>query len=247
LAADVSWTFRTAASSCAPSAFYDFSEAAGTTAADRSGNGNDAALMNGATRAPGRIGGGLRLDGVDDGAQLPLTQSLAFSSAFTMEAFVAPAAIDPDRIIWWTPSAMLTLRAGGTLVPVAILTGGQVGFISEWTLLAGAWSHVAVTYDGSLLRLYIDGMEAGSRPATGHLLPSSPPETGLLGGASAFVGTMDEVRLYRRALSAAEIAADMAVPSDPVATPFVVMAVTPADLATYVNRLQNLRNVQPPR
>jgi hypothetical protein len=234
LTADVSWAFRTAASSTAPSAFYDFSEAAGTTAADRSGNGNDAVLVSGATWAPGRVGSGLRLDGVDGGVQLPLTQSLAFSNAFTLEAFIAPAAFDHERSFWWTPAAMLTLRGDGTLVPVAILSGGQVGFVSDWALPADGWSHVAVTYNGSMLRLYINGMEAGSRPATGTLVPASPPEAGLLGGASAFAGMLDEVRLYRRALSAAEIAADMTVPAPPVATPFAVTAVTPADLATYL-------------
>ena len=233
LTADASWTFRTAASSAAPSAFYDFSEAAGTIAADRSGNGNDATLLNGAAWAAGRIGGGLRLDGVNDGVQLPHSQSLTFGSAFTVESWIAPAAFDRERSLWWTPSAMLTLRADGWVVPVAVLTGGQVGFVSNWTVPADAWSHVAMTYDGSMLRLYINGMDAGSRPATGSLVPASPPQTGMLGGSSGFVGSIDEVRLFRRALSAEEIAADSVVPPEPAA-PFGVTAVMPADLSTYV-------------
>jgi len=233
LAADASWTFRTAASSATPSASYDFSEAAGTIAADRSGNGNDATLTNGTAWAAGRIGGGLRLDGVDDGVQLPRSQTLTFGSAFSVEAWIAPTAFDRERSLWWTPSAMLTLRTDGWLVPVAILTGGQVGFVSNWTVPADAWSHVAMTYDGSMLRLYLNGMEAGSRAATGSLVPASPPQTGVLGGAAGFAGSIDEVRLFRRALSAAEIAADAAAPPEPVA-PFSVTAVTPADLSTYV-------------
>jgi hypothetical protein len=84
-----------------------------------------------------------------------------------------------------------------------------------------------------MLRLYINGIEAGSRAATGSLVPTSPPQMGLLGGAAGFAGSIDEVRLFRRALSAAEVAADSVVPPEPVA-PFGVTAVTPADLSTYV-------------
>jgi hypothetical protein len=109
-----------------PSASYDFSDAAGTTAADGSGNGNDATLLNGAAWAAGRIGGGLRLDGEDDGLQLPRSQTLTFSNAFTVEAWIAPTSFDRERSLWWTPSAMLTLRADGWLVPVAILTGARL-------------------------------------------------------------------------------------------------------------------------
>jgi hypothetical protein len=234
LAADTTWTFRTAASATAPSAYFNFNDAAGTTVADRSGNGNDAVLLNGAALAAGRVGGGLRLDGVDDAMQLPNSETLAFSNAFTVDAWIAPAQFDHERYLWWTPSAMFSLRADGSVVPVAVLSGGQVGFLSNWTLPADRWSHVAMTYDGSALRLYIDGMDAGSRAATGVVLPASPPQSGLVGGTQGFAGSLDEVRLYRRALSAAEIAADMAVGSEPVATPFTVTAVTPADLATYV-------------
>jgi len=212
LAADAAWTFRTAASASAPSAYFNFSEAAGTTAIDRSGNGNDAALLNGAAWTAGRIGGGLRFDGVDDAMQLPNSQTLAFSGAFTVEAWIAPATFDRERFFWWTPSAMMTLRADGTVVPVAVLTGGQVGFVSNWSVAAGVWSHVAITYDGATLRLYINGMDAGSRPASGTLIPSSPPQAALIGGSSGFAGLLDEVKFYRRSLSPAEISADMAVP-----------------------------------
>ena len=228
LAADAAWTFRTAAPSSAPSAFFNFSEAAGTTAIDRSGNGNDASLLNGAAWAAGRIGGGLRLDGADDAVQLPNSQTLAFTSAFTMEAWLAPSVFDRERYFWWTPSAMVTLRADGTIVPVAVLTGGQVGFVSSWSVPVAFWSHVAVTYDGTALRLFINGIDAGSRPASGTLLPSSPPQAALIGGGSGFAGLLDEVRFYRRALSPAEIAADMTVAPQPVSA-FTITAVSPAD------------------
>jgi hypothetical protein len=225
LAATVAWTFHTAAAASEPSAEYGFSETSGAAAIDSSGNGNDALVS--ATRTPGRAGGGLQLDGVDDSVQLPMSESLAFTSAFTVEAWIAPTAFGRERNVWWTQAAMLTLRAEGTVVPVAILTGGQVGFVSEGVLPLNTWSHVAMTYDGSMLRLYINGAAAGSRAATGTLVPASPPEPGIVGGASAFAGTIDELRFYRRALNAAEISAEMTTP-EPAPTPLTVTAVTPA-------------------
>jgi hypothetical protein len=227
LAIDDAWTFRTAAAEDAPSAAYSFSETSGATAIDWSGNDNDAVLVDGPTRTTGRFGDGLRMDGIDDTMQLPLTETLTFSSAFTFEAWIAPTAVGRERSLWWTPAAMLTLGAGGRVVPVAVLTGGQIGFLSTGVVPTDTWSHVAMTYDGSMLRLYINGADAGSNVATGTLVPSAPPLAGTLGGASAFEGTIDEVRLYRRALSATEIAADMMTPVDPASAPLTVTAVTP--------------------
>jgi hypothetical protein len=74
------------------------------------------------------------------------------------------------------------------------------------------WSHVAVTYDGNQVRLYVDGelVDCSSVPA------GPPPVTEgdlEIGGASElgdyFKGRIDEVRLYERALNQAEITADM--------------------------------------
>jgi methionine-rich copper-binding protein CopC len=161
--------------------------------------------------------------------QLPMTESLAFSSAFTFAAWIAPTTFGRERNLWRTPGAVLTLRAEGTVVPVAILSDEQIGFVSSGVLPLDIWSHVAMTYDGSMLRLYINGADAGSRAATGTLVPPSPQEGGFLGGASAFAGAIDELRLYRRALSASEIAADMTIAAEAAAAPLSVTSTTPVD------------------
>jgi hypothetical protein len=76
------------------------------------------------------------------------------------------------------------------------------------------WSHVAATYNGSTLRLYVNGQQVGSRSISGSLLTS----TGALkvGGNSIwgeyFEGRIDEIRIYNRGLSQSEILADMSVP-----------------------------------
>jgi hypothetical protein len=79
------------------------------------------------------------------------------------------------------------------------------------TLAANAWTHLAVTYDGSELRLYVDGVQASFKGVTGPM----PNSTGALrlGGNNVwgewFAGLLDDVRIYNRALGASEIQTDM--------------------------------------
>jgi hypothetical protein len=70
------------------------------------------------------------------------------------------------------------------------------------------WTHLAATYDGRILRVYVNGTQVGSITTSGGNLGTS---TGALriGGNTIwgefFNGTIDDVRIYNRALSAAEI------------------------------------------
>jgi hypothetical protein len=76
------------------------------------------------------------------------------------------------------------------------------------------WVHIAGTYDGSIARLYIDGQPTMSQRMTGHFMPDTTPFIlGANGNGAAgddpterFAGVIDEIMLYRRALSADEIA-----------------------------------------
>jgi hypothetical protein len=76
------------------------------------------------------------------------------------------------------------------------------------------WTHLAATYDGSVLRLYVNGTQASSLNRTGSISTTSNPLR--IGGNNIwsewFNGLIDEVRVYNRALSLAEIQADMDLP-----------------------------------
>ena len=76
----------------------------------------------------------------------------------------------------------------------------------------GVWSHLAMTYDGAQLRVFVNGAQVVSQPQTGAIVPTGSPLW--IGGNSPygeyFNGRIDEVRVYRTALTAAEIQADMA-------------------------------------
>jgi len=76
------------------------------------------------------------------------------------------------------------------------------------------WIHMAGTYDGSLMRLYIDGEEIGQRALTGHINvdPGRPLTVGVEENGpghvpeNPFDGRIDEIRIYNRVLGADEIA-----------------------------------------
>lgn len=91
--------------------------------------------------------------------------------------------------------------------------GGGKGFESAAVYPANVWRHLAATYDGSRLRLYVDGAQAGSRLYSGVTLTSDSPlyfgkyranADGSTGGY--FDGWLDEVRFYNRVLTAADLA-----------------------------------------
>jgi hypothetical protein len=86
---------------------------------------------------------------------------------------------------------------------------GKNGYnlLTKTAITAGAWYHIAATYDGSFMRVYINGVEDPVKVArTGHLDPSSAP---LIIGKPEFAlnGIIDDVRIYNRALSADEVQA----------------------------------------
>jgi hypothetical protein len=100
--------------------------------------------------------------------------------------------------------------------PLSPAGGGTFGGVTEHadvdrTEPTLRWSHLAVTYDGTTLRLFIDGDEVSSRPTTGSILETAAPLW--IGGnhpyGEYFRGLIDEVRVYDRALSPAEVRGEM--------------------------------------
>src|SRR5262249_25132959 len=84
-----------------------------------------------------------------------------------------------------------------------VWNGGQ----TNPTLPIGVWKHVATTFDGATLACYVDGVLVGSTTATfnlqGALLTLAQSHL----NENYFNGSLDDVRIYNRALSAGEIAA----------------------------------------
>ena len=203
---------------------YAFDEAAGATTADASGNGNVGTVSGAAWSTQGRNGGALSFDGTNDLVSIADAATLDLTTGMTLEAWVFPTSLGSAwrTTIFKHGSADLVygLYANrNTGVPNAqVFVGGSARVVNgSGGLAPSTWSHLAATYDGAAIRIYVNGVETGVVGRTGAIATS----TGALsiGGntiwAEWFVGRIDDVRVYNRALTPAQIQADMNTPVAP--------------------------------
>ncbi len=198
-------------------AAYGFGEGVGTTVSDASGNGNGGALVGATWTTQGKYGNALVFNGTSGRVDVPDAPSLDLTTGMTLAAWVNPTVAQTGwRDVIFKAVDMYYLEAssdianvpgaGGTFAPTPLYATAQ--------LLANTWTHLAVTYDGAMLRLYVNGIQVSSRAQTGAIRTSTGPLT--IGGDATFgqyfQGRIDEVRVYNRALTAAQIQTDMNTP-----------------------------------
>jgi len=173
----------------------------------------------------GRVGQAFSFDADADLITVPHRAAMNLSpSGFSVELWVNAGTSQPnaswaivDKSHGFTDSTGWAI-AGGTdgRVGFAAGQGGSgsgnfVGVSSTASILDGGWHHVATTWDGAMLRLYLDGVLDASVPMTAAVNNSRPLRFGHASGSGNvtptrfFRGAVDEISLYRRALSAAEI------------------------------------------
>jgi hypothetical protein len=200
-------------------AAYSFNAGTGSVAADSSGRGNNGTI-SGATWVTGKYGKALSFNGSSSVVTIPDTSSLDLTNGVTLEAWVSPSTLGTS---WRT--VVFKERTGGmeyalyanqdTGVPVGqVYMGGERNATGTARLATGAWTHLALTYDGAALRVYVNGALVRSVAQTGSMTPSTGPLR--IGGNGIwpewFAGAIDEVRVYNRALGATELQSDMATP-----------------------------------
>jgi hypothetical protein len=180
---------------------------------DTSGNNLNGTAEGDPVYVPGVIGQAMLFDGIDD--YVDCTNNVkydAIADAITVAAWIRVDGFDKNyqaivtkgdsswRIARNGESNGIQWRCNGP--PETLRIGGQVN-VND-----GEWHHVAGTYDGAMARLFIDGMPDGSMAATGAV---SKNTFSVCIGANAeqvsrlWKGSIDEVRIYSRALTEAEV------------------------------------------
>jgi len=213
-----------------PVGAWGFDEPSGRTAIDASGAGNSGRL-GGPVRTRGRFGGGLAFDGAGDWVTVPDSDSLDLTTAMTLEAWVRPAA----RGSAWR--SVIVKERGSRLAYALyakpsghVFTARERALRTRTRLRRNRWSHLATTWDGLTLRLYVNGRQVSSSALSGVARTSAGPLR--IGGNGIwpewFRGVIDEVRVYDRALSADEIARDRDTRINPGTSPRKARSTGPA-------------------
>jgi hypothetical protein len=201
---------------------WKFDEGSGTFAADASGNGNHGTRVNGSGWMSGKSGSAASLDGVDDYVSIPASSSLdAPRSGLTIAMWVYKRSDSPEYAAlagrrWgpgWDDSWVLFYdQSGSDEYSFGVRTGSAV-YVTGPSSVAdrNTWVHIAGVYDGSRIRIYRNGVEVASAAQSGQIALDSTPlflgagDNGNTGIREYLNAGLDDVRLYSRALSAAEI------------------------------------------
>lgn len=206
-----------------PSAFYSFDAGAGTTALDTSQNGYTATLQGGATWTAGKVGANaLNLNGTStswasySGPVIDTSQSYTvaawvnLTSTAPHETFVSIDGnnISPFYLQYDGKFAIVQRDSDSTSSTAAIVHSAATPVLSTWYLLVGVYDKSANT-----IQLYVNGVSQGTSStgttAAWRATGATTIGRAKFGGAPVDFASaaIDEVRLYGRALSAAEVAA----------------------------------------
>ena len=195
-----------------------FDQAGGTTAIDSSTMGNDGSLVNGPVWTDGIVGGALSFDGNDDYVNCGSGQSLNLTGSLTIAAWINPESFGQkgwgrivDRGTGSSGFSFFVEKRSKTIAYV--IYGGKLVKSNRNVVELNKWQHVAAVYDSSTntVTFYVDGHTAGN--VSYKTAPPASEDAPLVIGIRGydmnrgFDGLIDDVRVYNRALTVAEIAA----------------------------------------
>ena len=198
-----------------------FDEGAGSTTADASGNGNNGTIGGATWNTSGKFGKNLSFNGTSNLVNVSDVASLDLTNGMTLEAWIFPTASGGYRAVIMKQDTGTSPRidlvyslyaSSPSTNPGSYVFSGSNRLTSVEptgkTLPLNTWSHLATTYNGSTVILYVNGIEAKRVNASGNILGTALPLR--IGGnglySEYFKGQIDEVRVYNRVLSAAEVA-----------------------------------------
>lgn len=218
-----------------PRVFLRLDETTGTTASDSSGNGWTGTLVNGPVWVSGtdaKINGALKLDGVNDHVTLP-SGVVSTLNDFTISFWTKLTSIGTFARVFdfnvgnANTTMYLTPRATSTAGPVRFaikVNGASQNLEGTSALPTNVWTHVAVTLSGTTAKLWVNGNVVGTNNAM-TFKPSSLGITSVnyLGRSPStsdpyLNGTIDEFKIFGRALLPSEITTLANPPPPPAIT-----------------------------
>ncbi len=196
-------------------AWWPFDEGEGTVAYDATGNGNDGVFNGDPQWVQGVLGSALEFDGDDylncgNGPTLQIQDAITMAFWFNVEAFQT----EWEAFLSKGDDSYRASRGDGTgnathMGISGTSVGGGNGYFNGTVIVTGGeWHHYASTYDGEEGRIYIDGVLDVTSPGTGQInsstyelwIGTNSQNTGRL-----LHGILDDIQIYNRALSEAEI------------------------------------------
>jgi hypothetical protein len=210
--------------------YWSFDEGTGTIATDFSGNRNHGTLTNGPAWVNGKRGKALSFSGVsDDHVSISDNNAFSFTNgsgtdrpySLSAWAYIDDISLGGGLISKVTDISdfewVFSIDPTGPYLGIGNVqsTGGTIGRTAPLTIGShqGKWIHVAATYSGSEtsagMKLYINGVQSDTANSNAGtytgMANGTAPVTIAKYLSGSLAGKMDEVRIYSRELSAAEV------------------------------------------
>ncbi len=199
--------------------YWSMEDATGTKATDFSGNNNTGTLTNGPVWTTGKYGKAVSFDGTNDylstnlsTAYSPLTVSLWLkaTSPTTNQTFISKTSSGNSFLAWIgrNNNSVGQGTSGDGKVSFALDSGSFYKITSTSVLSANTWYYIVMQCGTAGLNLYINGALEANNATTNCHSNSTAFQFGndnWSGGGEYFGGSLDDLRIYNRALTATEI------------------------------------------
>lgn len=216
-----------------PVGYWKFDEGGGTTAGDSSGNNNVGSFVGGVSWTQGHGGSAIALDGTSGYVSVPDGSVLDGMGSMTVGAWVnlaQRASYDYVVVGKDAPSYRIMVNTVGK--PYFRVKTTNNDWNTAGTTVNGptalplnTWTHIVGTYDGSYLRIYVNGILSGtsSQPISGNIYNGSAALRFGYNSTGYLKGSLDEIAIYDHALRAPEVwslyTLDTAAPTVSITSP----------------------------